>query len=564
MSLKKKLLEIKYLWEFYTGQKKKYFFMIILTYLGMAFQLSVPLFYSQIISGIIDKNIKKIFISFSIIFINSITARILTYFTNILSLKISKQVNLNVKKECIKEILETDIYFEEQEDQGKLFNILMSDTLAVTAYISYFTRIVNTIITIVLIVAIIFIINWKIAVVTCLFYPFEYWVSHIYNRKIKVAAENLFEKTDKLYCFVKNIITNIRDIKNQSGEALIENKMIYLADQGRKATVQQEQIKLQQKNFVSLIRLLEYFVYMLVGIILLLQEKISLGIFTSFSVYTKNLSQYINTLIDMMANIQSTKVSVERLIKVHTRYIQSIENEKERKFLKDIQEIEFDNISVQFGKKEILKNVKCRFQKGKIYGIYGKNGVGKTSIANLLMRNIRLSKGIIRYNGVEADKVSQKWIRKQITYIGAAKIVYNMSLLDNIRMSEQASLLDEQILEVCNLVSLDEFIKNNKLLIDEDIKDNCNLSSGQMQKIQLARMIVKGGQVFIFDEALSNLDIDVKRKMYQFIQNECRNKIIIIISHNLEDYKICSDFYTLENKELFVSNIEKWSEKKIC
>lgn len=75
--------------------------------------------------------------------------------------------------------------------------------------------------------------------------------------------------------------------------------------------------------------------------------------------------------------------------------------------LDNINEIVLDNVAVAFEKREVLQGVKCRFQKGKIYKIRGGNGTGKTSIGNLLMRNIWLSHGKIRYKDMDINRLSR-------------------------------------------------------------------------------------------------------------------------------------------------------------
>ena len=519
----------------------------------MLLQVIIPLIYSEVISSIMQENTRKIFIFLIWIFILYISELILSLYEGIINLKVVKYVNLKVKEKYVKRIFETNFYYNEEEDHGKLFNNIMSDTVAVTSYIASVIKIISIVINVGITAMIIFLISWEMALVLCLFYPIGLLVSHIYNKKIKLISIQLFEQTDKICGFAKNVIGNIRDIKNQRGEEVIEKKFIHLVDEGRKVAIQQGSIKIWQFFLTSFIKFINYFVYMCLGIILLLCQKISLGIFTAFGVYAKNLSSDINSLLSIIAELQPIKVCLDRLLEIDRKYEKSTKNNIQRVVLDCINEIVLDDITICFGEKEIIKEVKCKFQKGKIYGICGGNGAGKTSIGNLLMGNIQLANGTIHYNNINLSLISPESLHNQISYVGANKIVYYMSLIENICMSKpENSNFMELAVSASKIVSLDEFIQDNRLL-DKEIGDNCNLSSGQIQKLQLARMIVKGGSVLIFDEALSNLDVEVRKKMHQYIKKESKNKIVIIISHNPDDYVICSEVYRIENQKLIIA-----------
>lgn len=95
------------------------------------------------------------------------------------------------------------------------------------------------------------------------------------------------------------------------------------------------------------------------------------------------------------------------MLEVHKKYRESVAEETDKVDLDNINEIVLDNVAVAFEKREVLQGVKCRFQKGKIYKIRGGNGTGKTSIGNLLMRNIWLSHGKIRYKDMDINRLSR-------------------------------------------------------------------------------------------------------------------------------------------------------------
>ena len=187
-------------------------------------------------------------------------------------------------------------------------------------------------------------------------------------------------------------------------------------------------------------------------------------------------------------------------------------------------------LNKSFGNKKAVNDFNMKLSEGKVYGLLGENGSGKTTIAKLLLGFYKDYSGSIRINDIEIKNVSLSDLRNQVGIVAQNIVLFSGTLLDNIRFI--APQLDEHEITVAlSKAGLDisEFTGGLQAVISENGK---NLSGGQKQKIALARMIIKDPDVMIFDEATSNLDIETSNLVKQSIHTIFAEKTCIIITHD--------------------------------
>jgi len=187
------------------------------------------------------------------------------------------------------------------------------------------------------------------------------------------------------------------------------------------------------------------------------------------------------------------------------------------------------------------------FPINKISAIFGKSGSGKSTIVDLLFRLFYQDKGEIRVNGINLNEINLQSWRKMIGYVSQDVFLFNGTIAENISMgSEKATM--EDVINASKLANSHEFIKKlsngyNTLLSDRGF----NLSGGQRQRIAIARALVRNPKILIFDEATSALDSESERIIYNSITTLSKTKTIIIISHDLRNFKNIDIVYHMEN-----------------
>jgi ABC-type multidrug transport system fused ATPase/permease subunit len=206
------------------------------------------------------------------------------------------------------------------------------------------------------------------------------------------------------------------------------------------------------------------------------------------------------------------------------------------------------------GKKEIYNDLNFVFEKSKSYGIVGRTGEGKSTIVKLLYGLWEPDSGNIFINEEKCSELEYDSISEMVTYVSAAPIVFNDTIFNNIAMYDD-TVSSKDLYEVLKKVELYDEVCNMNGKIYSVIGDSgVTISSGQKQRIAIARALLSNRKIIILDEPTSALDIDTKNKITQTIFETFKDKILIIISHDDSLIEKCDKIVFLENgkfKEIF-------------
>ena len=196
--------------------------------------------------------------------------------------------------------------------------------------------------------------------------------------------------------------------------------------------------------------------------------------------------------------------------------------------------IRYTNLSYSYNSKQLLKNINLEIcSKDKVL-LLGPSGCGKSTLVKLLMRYLEIPFGMISINNMDINHYNLDNLRSNITYISQQEFLFSDTLYNNITLGKDYS--KEEVEKVIELTLVNELVDNNSLSYDQLVEENgLNFSGGERQRIILARSILKKSDVYIFDEALSQVDIEKERKILKNIFRYLKDKIIIVISHRYDN-----------------------------
>lgn len=251
----------------------------------------------------------------------------------------------------------------------------------------------------------------------------------------------------------------------------------------------------------------------------------------------------IKNIIDLNSEIKEAKNSLRRILEL-------FKNENKKQTFIDnvkVKEISFNNLSYSYDYKEKqLKNINLKLKKQKIL-ILGKSGSGKSTLFKLLMRYYEIPRNQITINGYDINDYKDDVIKQNFSYISQNEILYTDSIYNNLKIDK--NITEEQVIEISKKCFIDEFL--NDLGLNMLIEENgYNLSGGQRQRIILARALLKNFEVLIIDEGLSQMDINLERKILKNLFKMYENKMIIVISHRLDNMDLYDRVIELKNGEI--------------
>lgn len=205
--------------------------------------------------------------------------------------------------------------------------------------------------------------------------------------------------------------------------------------------------------------------------------------------------------------------------------------------------IEIKNVTKKFKDVEILKNINLSFEEGKIYGLVGRNGSGKSVLLKLLCSFYSPTTGEILYDSIDINK-------EKIFPPSTRALIEKPNFMPELTGKENLLLLAS----IQNLIGedeVDEVLKLVDLYEDKDKKYH-KYSLGMKQKLGIAQVLMEDPKILILDEPFNGLDDKSSRKIRQILLDEKKNKkIIIIATHIQDDVKIlCDEIYKIDGGEI--------------
>lgn len=244
------------------------------------------------------------------------------------------------------------------------------------------------------------------------------------------------------------------------------------------------------------------------------------------------------------------------LLDVETEIIKPLCKEEENK-LNNIN-IEIKDVDFSYDKeRKVLENININMENNKMVALVGESGCGKSTITNLLLKQQKVDNGKILLNGINLNDIPFDILTKKVGFINHSAYVFNGSIEDNIRMGKNDASLDE-INDALKKANLYEFVMSLPQKHETNVGEGGSLlSGGQKQRLALARTIITNPEIYIFDEATSNIDMESEEKVWESIYKLSKNKTVIVISHRLANVKNADVIYVLDKGHIVESGKHK-------
>lgn len=233
--------------------------------------------------------------------------------------------------------------------------------------------------------------------------------------------------------------------------------------------------------------------------------------------------------------------------------------EREKNIIEDTSDLDKINIKlndVTFSydsKRDVLKNVSLNIKNKGFTAIVGRSGSGKSTIANLLLNTYEVNKGEIMFNNTNLNNISFDDIYEKIMLINTNSYIFNGTILDNLKIAKE-DLTDNEIQYALELSNLKSFVDGLKDGINTKVGEGGSLlSGGQKQRLALARAVLSNREIYIFDEATSNVDVESEEIILDAINKLAKEKTVIVISHRLANVKNADVIYVLDNGQIVES-----------
>jgi len=273
--------------------------------------------------------------------------------------------------------------------------------------------------------------------------------------------------------------------------------------------------------------------------IILLTGNYSSGeIIMLFSLLTTYFSS-LNNISLLIRKYMDANISFKRI----NDLLNYESSDNSNKVIKDIQNIKFKNLNYKNNNKILLDDFSLEIKKGDNIFVSGKNGVGKSTLCKLLIKNLSIKKDNIFINNIDINDIKESSIKNNICYVSQDEYLFSDTIKNNILLYKSVS--EKDIKKALKVTEMDKMLKNKNINLNYLLEENGhNLSGGERQKILLARTLLRKIDFIIFDETTSEIDLETERKIIKNIQTEYK-KTLVFISHRNQN----KDLF---NKQVFL------------
>ena len=213
-------------------------------------------------------------------------------------------------------------------------------------------------------------------------------------------------------------------------------------------------------------------------------------------------------------------------------------------------ELKVDSVTFSYdGKRDVLKNVTMTFPKQGMTSIVGESGCGKSTVVNMLFGAFRPKGGVVTVGGKALESLSRESYYSHLAVVSYNTYIFNETVRANFMLANK-NVTDEEIDTALEKVNLADFIRENGGLDKVITEDAANISGGQKQRLALAVNLVANKDIYVFDEATSNIDIESEAIIMANIKALSREKAVIVISHRLANVVPSDLIYYMESGEL--------------
>ncbi|RSC93594.1 peptidase domain-containing ABC transporter [Tenacibaculum singaporense] len=386
------------------------------------------------------------------------------------------------------------------------------------------------------------------------------WVLFFFKKRKELDYKR-FSQVSQEQSKVIELINGMQEIKLHNAERRMRWNWEYV--QARLFKVATKSLALEQTQSVgsNFINELKNMFITILSAKLVIDGQITLGMMMAISYIVGQLNGPITQLINFMRDIQDAQISLDRLGEIHNMEDEEKPGDEKVTTIPENASIKLNNISFRYtgGLEPVLKDLSLEIPANKTTAIVGVSGSGKTTLMKLLLGFYQVDKGDIMINNFNLKNVSQKEWRRNCGVVMQEGYIFNDSIAKNIAVGEDY-VNKEKLAHAIDVANIGDYIEGLPLGYNTKIGSEGNgLSTGQKQRLLIARSVYKNPKFLFFDEATSALDANNEKVIMGKLNEFFADKTAVVIAHRLSTVKNAHQIVVLEKGKI----IEKGSHEEL-
>lgn len=519
-------------------------FVIILELLNL-FSLKVILNNALIVKSVYNLSILLLVFAYLLVL-----KTFLSYLMQLLVLKLSKIFSFNLKSNLIKQLLSLPNLYYQTKERGIMVSLFNDVDILTESLLSSLSTFISSIVILIFIYIFFSSLSYFLTIVLLTSSIFLFLFIYLQKKISKSLISKYYLIKDSYDSKLQQVIINNDKVKGLHLEDLMLKKI-------RKVTSIKENESYNITKYGEIIKsslnFLEGIIYLIIlgisGVILISSTSMSLPTFLLLEGFIFMALKNVENLSLIVLKYQNIKKICERLNNIFNLEKEVLLPFHNYDYVTNNMSIVISKLSFRYKDNVILNNINLKINpKDKVF-IYGDSGSGKSTLVKLLGRFLPLEFGHIKLGNIDLTHYNLADLRNIITYVSNREMLSRGNIKDNIYLSRKPRLNQDILLQVTGVKKI---LKEKKYTLKTMLSENGeNISMGERSRISLAQALFKPSEIYILDECLSNVDIDLEREIVEKLLSYYKDKIVIYISHRLNNKDLFNRVFYLEKGKCY-------------
>ncbi len=434
---------------------------------------------------------------------------------------------------------------------GEMIQRCTSDVEVVRTFVcTQLVEVIRTVILVAVYLYAMFSMNVKLSLVSLAFIPVVALSSGLFYGRIAARFKVADEAEGELTTMVQENLTGVRVVRAFGRESFELGKFNEKNDRFSELWIKLGRVLAVYWASGTLLTCLQVMVILILGVVEAVRGELTLGGFLAFVSYNSTLAWPVRSLGRVLADMSKAGVSMDRVA-----YILRAEEERELPGAAEAPmdgDIVFSHVSFGYEGQEVLRDVSFTVPAGSTFAILGGTGSGKSTLVHLLDRLYDLGEGQgeITIGGRDIRLIERGYLRRNIGLVLQEPFLFSRTIRENIaapRPGAEEAEIRRAAAIACVDEAVSEFPDGYDTLVGER---GVTLSGGQKQRVAIARMLISGAPVMVFDDSLSAVDSETDAKIRAALRESLGRATVILISHRITTLMQAERILVLENGQV--------------
>lgn len=472
---------------------------------------------------------------------------VLIYIRDLIQEWIGLRLETDLRYMTYGKLMDLDSATIAEYNSGELLQVLNSDTIMFKELFSHrIPYLGDSVFMLAMTLTLIAGINLSFLVIPILLMPFLVRSVLNFKRRARENFKGIRQKSSEMNLTTQENIAAVRIVRSFHNEELEKEKFRNANTSFLDARMKQIWLSSKFDLTFNTIRQIAYISTIVIGALLVMQGRLTVGYILSSSTYVMRFMNNITNVNNHIFNMQQQTIAglaLKRFMEKESK----VPEDKAAKLRCDTPDIELRDVSVEMDGQEILKHINISIPYGKKLGIVGETGSGKSVLLKTLVRFCDITSGQITVSGHDIREFSLDNLRKMYSYVFQDVFLFSNTIESNIAFS-RADIDERMVTRAATDAEAARFIdalpERYKTIVGER---GLGISGGQKQRISIARAFLKNAPVFVLDDSTSALDVNTEHVVLRNIYEHFAEKTLIITAHRFSSVVNCDEILYMKD-----------------